>query len=118
MRRDMYAERISIATLLDGAVVERVDDEIAKAAASIMDPNTNPTSARTVTLKLTFKADKHRENVDIKVDVDSKLAPASPLESSGYVGQAGNGAIIAERPPAQDAPHQMDVEHDYGEVNR
>ena len=79
----------SIIEMARGGVIERVDMEMAKVLANIEDLNTDPKKARSITVKVTFKPDDYREKVVVTYEVDSKLAPKSPLSTSLTVGADG-----------------------------
>ena len=70
----------SIIELAGGAVLERIDSEMARVMANIMDFQTDPKKARTITVKVSLKP-KYQLRRDIIVDfeVSSKLAPREAL---------------------------------------
>lgn len=88
-------EQITLATLYGGAVVEAVDHEIANALANIMDVNTSPAQARTVTLKLKIKPNKERNIAGVTFQASSTLAPAEALETSILIDRDQSGRPVA-----------------------
>jgi len=94
---------ITLATLYSGAVIEAVDHEIANALANIMDPNTSPSSARTVTLKLKIKPNKERNIASVTFQASSALAAAEALETSILIDRdkAGKPLAFELRPESQ-----------------
>lgn len=85
---------ITLATLYGGAVVEAVDHEIANALANIMDVNTSPAQARTVTLSLKIKPNKERNVAQVTFQAASKLAPAEALETSILIDKNNAGQAV------------------------
>lgn len=77
---------LSVQNLARGGLVERIQDEIAKAVANIVDPNTPAKKPRVVTMKMTIKANEGRNMADVSVLVSSTLAPAEPIETGIFIG--------------------------------
>jgi len=65
---------IKIEDMQDGAVLEAINNEIERAVDNVRDPNTEATTARVVTIKLTLKPDATRELVETRLEATSKLA--------------------------------------------
>jgi len=66
---------IELSTLADGAVSERFNIELARVLDNMMDPNTDASKARKLTLTLTFKGDDNRDVVTVSVDTKTALVP-------------------------------------------
>ena len=82
----MKDERLTIATLCGGAVQERIDRALERVAQNILDPNTDPTKARSITLKITLKPDKDdNEDVDVTANVSVALAPEVGVSTRFFV---------------------------------
>ncbi|MDY0274766.1 MAG: hypothetical protein RBR42_04910 [Desulfomicrobium sp.] len=88
-------EPITLSALYGGAVVEAVDHEISNALSNIMDVNTSPTQARTVTLKLKIKPNKERNIASVAFQASSTLAPAEALETSIIIDRDESGRPTA-----------------------
>ena len=73
------AQSVSIATLLEGAIIEVVDQALDEAWQNIVDPDTESAKKRTVQLKIELMPDSNREAVDLVFHVSAKLAPPRPL---------------------------------------
>ena len=97
----------SIIEMARGGVLERIDMEMAKVLANIQDLNTEPRKARSITVKVTFKPDDYREKVTVSYDVDSKLAPKSPLSTSLTVGTDGSTGEFYAVENTPNIPGQM-----------
>src|SRR5438105_1285422 len=88
---------VSLETLGQGAAVELFDEELQKALANILDPNTKPTTTRAVTLTFTIKPDEDRSYGNCVIDVKSKLAPAKGVGLPIHIGQHAGVAVATER---------------------
>ncbi len=64
----------SIATLADGAVIERADYQLLRVLEDINDPNTPPDATREITIKLLIKPSSDREDAVIDIVTSAKLA--------------------------------------------
>jgi len=51
----------SVLEMAKGALIEQFNTEFVKIGSNILDPNTDATKARKITLTLTFKPDENRE---------------------------------------------------------
>jgi hypothetical protein len=102
MSQNEEQEKVSIATLTEGAAVELFDEALQEAWDNIVDPNTDAVRQRTVTLKVTLKPDKERDLVAVDMMVGANLAPNR--QASGRVSLGitrANRAVAAEIRPKQ-----------------
>lgn len=81
------AKFISLDRFCGGALLERFSSEMAKIGRNIMDPNTDPEKARTLTIKLTFKPDKSRQGIKTSIHTNVSLAPQLADETMMLIGQ-------------------------------
>lgn len=81
------AKTISLDRLCGGALLERFQLAMVQVGRNIMDPNTNPEKARTVTIKLTFKPDKSRRGVKTSIMTNISLAPPEADDTMLMIGQ-------------------------------
>lgn len=79
--------RISLDSLCGGALLERFQLAMAQIGRNIMDPNTNPEKARTLTIKITFKPDKARKGIKTSIITNISLAPPEADETMMLIGQ-------------------------------
>lgn len=94
---------LSIATAHGGAFVERIDDAIRECLENVLDPNTEPTAHRSVTVKLTLKPDEERQLVDMTCQASAKLVGARALTTKVVVGEFEGEVGAAEyRSPQED----------------
>lgn len=79
--------RISLDSLCNGALLERFGLAMAQIGRNIVDPNTDPEKARSITIKLTFKPDKSRRSIKTAIATNITLAPPVADETLMLVGQ-------------------------------
>lgn len=91
----MAKEIMTLATICDGAVQERVNRALQKISENILDPNTDPDKKRSLTLTLTFKpSGDDREDVTVDVAVGTKLAPETGLKTQLFLSKnLSNGMV-------------------------
>ena len=77
---------LNVSTLSSGALMERIQEEISKAIANIVDPNTPAKKPRTVTMKMTIKPNETRNMAEVSVLTSATLCPPSPIETGIYIG--------------------------------
>lgn len=76
--------RKSILEMCGGAFQELADYEMSRIIENIADVNTNPTQKRKLTITLELIPDDTRQNIVVKCDVKSKLAPTNPAVTMLY----------------------------------
>lgn len=73
---------ININDLSGGALAEKVNIELRKLAANVLDPNTEAKATRSVTVKITIKPNEKRQVGESDISVTSSLAPAKGIPTS------------------------------------
>lgn len=79
--------KISLDSLGNGVLLERVNLAMDQIARNIMDPNTDPEKARKITITMKFKPDKNRRHVKTSLETNIALAPPMADETMLMVGQ-------------------------------
>lgn len=79
--------KLSMDALCGGALLERFQLAMAQIGRNIMDPNTNPEKARTITIKLSIKSDKARKSLKTSIQTSVSLAPPEADETLLLIGQ-------------------------------
>jgi hypothetical protein len=93
----MPMDRLNIANIARGSLLERADIEIDKVLNNILDKNTDYKKARKVTLELEFQAtDETRENVSVKLKAKSSVQPYNPVITQIFVGKDNGGQVVAQ----------------------
>ncbi|MBO8083177.1 hypothetical protein F6P92_05100 [Streptococcus suis] len=78
---------LDLSNIADGGLQEKLNNELARVIENILDPNTDPTVKREVSIKLVLKPNDQRNSVDTIMEVKSKLAPQVKLSTTILVGQ-------------------------------
>jgi len=94
-------KKLSLATLKGGAAIEMVDAALQEILENIVDPNTNATAKRSVTLKLTLAPDQERESMHVGMDVKSSFAPHETVGTIAFIAHTRDGIVAVENDPKQ-----------------
>lgn len=91
----MAREKMTLATICDGAVQERIERALEKISENILDPNTEPDKKRSLTVTLTMKPNKDdREDIMVEATVNMKLAADAGIKTQFYLNKnLESGAI-------------------------
>lgn len=81
------AKFISMDRFKGGALLELFNRAMRQIASNIMDPNTDPEKARTLTIKMTFKPGKSRRSMKTSFAANVSLAPPLAEETVMLIGQ-------------------------------
>lgn len=83
---------LNLNELADGAIKEKLSKALERVAANILDPNTDQTKVRKVSIGLSFKPD---ENGVIKLtsDVKATLAPDVSVTTTVLIGRGDDGYV-------------------------
>ena len=103
-------DKLNIANLARGAVVEQFDYELQKTLDNIMDLNTDASKARKITISVSIKPSKNRNTATVAVQTKSTLVPVSPLETNIMMDRDSTGHIVAEEFGMNQVPGQVDME--------
>lgn len=98
----------SLLDLMDGGVKELADLNLQRVLENMRDVNTDPKKARSITVKFTFAGNEERDSVALRVQVESKLAPIKPAETTLDIGNEGGHVVAVERPKV--TPGQLRME--------
>ena len=83
-------DKITLATVLNGAAEERFELSLRKVLENIRDPNTNWKVKRQVQVVLTLEPlDEHRDAISASLVVGTKLAPLAPYTGRLMAGKDG-----------------------------
>jgi len=85
---DIYQRQLLMQDMKDGEVMELANSALQLAQENVLDLNTDWKKARTITIKITLKAqDENRESLVVAAEVTSKLAPVRPMLMSATIGR-------------------------------
>lgn len=86
---------LSLSTVCGGCAEERFNFELQKILENILDPNTDATAERSVTLTVKIKPDEDRNMMRNTLTVSCKPAPLSPQSSVSLIGKDVRGKAEA-----------------------
>jgi len=86
---------MDLSRLAEGAVQERINEELQKVAQNIMDPNTEWKKVRKVTLTISVSPDESREIGLVGIEAKSSLAPAKGIATTFMFGTSREGKAVA-----------------------
>lgn len=102
--------KCSLLDLMDGGVKELADLNLQRVLENMRDVNTDPKKARSITVKFTFAGNEDRDSVALRVQVESKLAPVKPAETTLDIGNEGGCVVAVERPKVTPGQLRMDTQ--------
>ena len=83
---NMPRGKMTLASMCDGGVQERIDRALMKIADNILDPNTEAKKKRSLTVTISFVPNEDdREDVTVDVSTSIKLAPETGLKTQLYI---------------------------------
>jgi hypothetical protein len=104
---------LEISRIANGAIQERLDRELLKVAANIMDPNTDQTKPRKLQLNLVLTPNKDGETVSLEVGIKKTLVEADVIPATLLVGRDMTGHV-SMRELKSSAPGQEYIDPDDG----
>ncbi len=84
-------EPLSLENLGCGAAMEKFEDALKEVLGNILDPNTDPKTAREVVMKVKVKPNELRNEAEVSIHVHSKLAPTKPYPTRIFIGRSVQG---------------------------
>lgn len=78
---------IKLQELVGGALQEKFARALENVLENLQNPNTPYKNKRGITIKMTFEQNESRDDVKVGIDVQEKLAPQTPLQTSFAVGR-------------------------------
>lgn len=98
----MAEERVvTLASLGEGAALERFQVELEKVLENVADPNTEPDALREITLKVKIKPDAERRSAAVSILTGCKLAPYQAASTTVYMGRRQGELVAIESNPQQ-----------------
>lgn len=110
-------EKLNIANLAKGALLERADVEIKRALENIADKNTDWKKSRKVTLTLDFKAmDDTREAIKVDLQAKSSIAPYNAVSTQIFIDKDETGELVAQEFVKGQMKDQISIDAETGEI--
>lgn len=105
MTTEGQEQEFTLDSILGGAVAARVQEALAKLAASIDDPNTEAKAKRELTVRAVFRPTKDRRSAEVSVEVTTKLPNLNPMVTTAFVGYSTRERrhLVREHNPDQAA---------------
>lgn len=111
-------DKLNIASIAKGALVEQAEGEIQRVLDNIADPNTDSKKARKVTITLTFKP-ANREAASVDIQTKSSIVPYNAVTTQIYMGVGNDGKVVAAEYEKGTIPGQEKiVDTETGEIVR
>lgn len=88
-------DRLTIANLARGALVEQFETELEKVLDNIIDPNTDPKKARKIQITLEIKPNEKRNMADVKFQTKSNLVPVNTVSTAIIIDKDKDGNVAA-----------------------
>lgn len=105
-----------LSDISEGAVQEKIDREMKRVAANIIDPNTDPKKKRKLTLTMTLTPNADRRTINVDTEVKSTLAPQVPVSTTMMTGRDMNTGEIAVNELLSGVAGQAFIDPDDGVV--
>lgn len=80
-------ELLKLQELAGGALQEKANAAMKKVLDNMQDPNTPWKNKRSITIKLSFSQNEDRDDTEVELSVDTKLAPVSPVRTRMAIGK-------------------------------
>ena len=99
----------SLDQLMDGALVERFNQELTKLMENVFDLRTDPSKRRRISLIFDFKPNERRDAAEMSADVKIVTAPPIPLKQTILMSVSDDGHVrLTER--TDQVPGQIDMD--------
>jgi len=105
--------QISLENFMNGAIDERMKQELEKIVENIVDPNTG-TKARKLSIEFKIVPDKQKKTCNVDFVIKSKLQPADSISTSIIIGKTQNGYDAAEI--GNELPGQTSIDFENGGI--
>lgn len=103
-------DKINIAEIAKGALIEQTDGEIQKILDNILDPNTDPKKKRTMTVKIAFTPiGEDRELAKIDIQTTSSVVPYNAVSTNICLGRDATGNAVAMEYMKGTVPGQVEM---------
>lgn len=87
-------KNVDITTIHKGALIELANEDLKDILANVLDPNTEPTEIRKLTIEIKIKPNENRQAVVYSISTKTKTAPAKGVSGMILVGME-NGDVVA-----------------------
>lgn len=81
--------------LMDGAVNEQFNQNLAQLWDNVFDPNTDPKRPRVLTMTIKIVPNERRDSAEMRVSFAKKLAQNTDLSQTVMLEVTGSGSVVA-----------------------
>ncbi|WP_348922044.1 hypothetical protein [Enterococcus rotai] len=85
---------VLLSEISEGGLQERFNYELKKVAENVMDPNTDVSKKRKITISIEVTSDDYRDQLYFSAEVKSTLAPREKVGSKVLIGYGDKGEVI------------------------
>lgn len=97
---------VNLNEIANGALLERVNNDLQKIMENIYDPNTDATKARKLNITIALVPDKNREVIATEINTKITLASATSVSTTMLLGKDTNTGKVVGRELASGAKGQ------------
>lgn len=95
--------------LMNGALTERFNREMARVLENVFDMNTKAKVKRQIVIAVDIVPNERRDAATFRVDVRSKLAPPEAIDQTVFLDLHTDGSVTATE-MTREVPGQMDMD--------
>lgn len=99
----------SLDQLMDGALVERFNENLGEVMRNVFDERTDPKKPRKISLVFQFRSNDRRDAASMSADVTIKTVAPKPLEQTVLMRMSDNGSVTLIEQTDQ-IPGQIDID--------
>ena len=104
-----------LSAVAEGGLQEKLDRALDQVTENIMDPNTDQTKKRKITISLVFEPSKSGDAVDVDIQTKISLVPETGVGTTMLIGRDGKGKAVVNELKSG-TPGQTFIDPDDGEV--
>lgn len=104
-----------LSNVANGGLQEKLDRALNQVTENIMDPNTDQTKKRKITINLVFEPSKSGDAVDVDIQTKVSLVPEQGVGTTMLIGRDGKGKTVVNELKSG-TPGQTFIDPDDGEV--
>ncbi|MFT9004106.1 MAG: replication terminator protein [Liquorilactobacillus hordei] len=104
-----------LSAVAEGGLQEKLDRALDQVTENIMDPNTDQTKKRKITINMVFEPSKSGDAVDVDIQTKVSLVPEQGVGTTMLIGRDGKGKAVVNELKSG-TPGQTFIDPDDGEV--
>ena len=105
----------NLSAVAEGGLQEKLDRALDQVTENIMDPNTDQTKKRKITINMVFEPSKSGDAVDVDIQTKVSLVPEQGVGTTMLIGRDGKGKAVVNELKSG-TPGQTFIDPDDGEV--